>query len=274
MSTTWGVLSQFRQPEYTGENRCLPCTVVNAIIAVGLAAVVGAVGWTQVGAAVGGGTALAVLGVSAAAIYVRGYLVPGTPSLTKQYLPERVLGWFGKAPEPAPEPTQDDLNPEAILVGVGALEECADGEDLCVTDDFRTAWYDAIDGVEDDAASRERLLELLDLDDEGVEFEEFGDAFQAYVGEQPVGTWESEAAFRADLGAATVLADRSEGWDERPVHERGRLLTGLRLFIDRCPDCGAVPRFGTETVESCCSTHEVAAVECEECGARLLETRT
>jgi len=269
-----GVLSRVRRPEYTGENRCLPCTVVNAIISAFLALIAAVVAWEASTQQLGLAAGVVVLGVGAASIYLRGYLVPGTPTLTKRYFPERLLDWFGKAPETRPPDAESDLDPEAVLVSLGALEETADGTDLRVTDEFRTAWYDAIDDADGDDASRRRLLELMDVDVETVAFEEYGDAFQAYADDVPLGTWESEAAFRADLGAATVLSERWTDWDERPVHQRDQLLSGLRLFIDRCPDCGAVPRFGTETVESCCSTHEVAAVECEDCGARLFETRT
>lgn len=86
------VTATLRQPEYTGENRCPPCTVVNAVIAA-----VGSVTVGVVASPVAGAVALAV---GAAAIWLRGYLVPYTPQLTKRYLPERVLAWFGKAESP------------------------------------------------------------------------------------------------------------------------------------------------------------------------------
>lgn len=81
---------RFREPEYTGENRCMPCTVLNAALALAL---------TVAAAAFGPVTALVVFVGSFASIYFRGYLVPGTPELTKRYLPARVLALFGKAPE-------------------------------------------------------------------------------------------------------------------------------------------------------------------------------
>jgi hypothetical protein len=84
-----GVLDTLGQPEYTGENRCLPCTALNLAVAVGVAVVVG-----RRRRAVAG----AWLAVAVALIALRGYLVPGTPELTKRYLPDRVLAWFGKDP--------------------------------------------------------------------------------------------------------------------------------------------------------------------------------
>lgn len=84
------LLDAFREPEYTGENRCVPCTAINVALAVAL---------TAVSAALGPIVALAVFVGSMASIYFRGYLVPGTPELTKRYLPDQVLALFGKAPD-------------------------------------------------------------------------------------------------------------------------------------------------------------------------------
>lgn len=271
MTATGGQLDRLRQPEYTGENRCLPCTVVNAIIAVVLAGGIAAGGWTLVEPAIAVAVSTAVFAVSVAAIYFRGYLVPGTPALTKRYLPQRVLAWFGKAPEGATVDT--DLDPERALVSAGALEPCADQDDLCLADGFRKAWYGEIDRLESANAGRERLLDVLGLAEGSVDFEDYGDAFRARVDGNVVGRWESEAAFLADVAAAENLDERIANWGALSVRERSQLLSGLRIFIDSCPSCGGTPEFGTDTVESCCSTHEVAAVSCDGCGARLFESR-
>lgn len=264
-------LGRLRQSEYTGENRCLPCTVVNTGI--------GAVASAGVGAGVASAASptlgfLAGTGLFAAcllAIYLRGYLVPGTPELTKQYFPAWLLGLFGKEPVTA-ESTVTDIDPEEELVAAGALEECADSDDLCLTDEFRDSWVGAIERVKEEGSDRDRLLALLEVDKAAVDFQEYGSAFQARVEGTTVGKWESEAAFLADLGAASTLADRHEHWDRLSLKAQSQLLNGLRLFIDTCPECGGTPEFGTDTVESCCSTHEVAAVSCVECDARLFET--
>jgi hypothetical protein len=266
------VLDQFREPEYTGENRCLPCTVVNLLIAVavsaGVAVVAGSVSSPTAGLVGGGSVFLASL----LSIYLRGYLVPGTPELTKRYFPPWLLALFGKAP-PEPVSVDSDLDPEEALVTAGALEPCADRDDLCLTEGFRESWYAEIERIERDGSGRERLLELLGAEAGEVRFEEYGDAFRARVDDRVVGRWESEAAYLADLGAARALESRVGNWRELSVRARSQLLSGLRLFIDSCPSCGGTPDFGTETVESCCSTHDVAAVSCDDCGARLFETR-
>jgi hypothetical protein len=85
------LLETVRQPEYTGENRCPPCTVVNVLLAAALGSLVSRRS-KPAGAA--------VTAVSVGLIYLRGYLVPGTPELTKRYLPPSVLRWFGKEPDP------------------------------------------------------------------------------------------------------------------------------------------------------------------------------
>lgn len=279
-----GTLRRWQDPEYTGANRCLPCTIVNSVIAVALAGAVGGAGivWaTATVAAVGAGL---VLLVSAASIYFKGYLVPGTPTLTKRYFPPWLLDAFGKAPQAganasatergpgATEEPPEEIDLEEVLVGAGALEPCQGGADLCLSDSFREAWHDQMDAVEDSDVGRERLPAILDIDAADVTVEDHGEAFRARVDGQYVGTWESRAAFVADIGAADVLSEWLDDWDEMPVAHRGQLLNGLRLFLVTCPDCGGDLAFGTDTVESCCTTREVAAVSCEACETRLFES--
>lgn len=47
------VLSRVRNPEYTREDCCVPCTAVNVVIAVEVAVAVGYIGTTAVGSFVG-----------------------------------------------------------------------------------------------------------------------------------------------------------------------------------------------------------------------------
>ena len=282
-----GTLRRYQNPEYTGENRCLPCTIVNSVIAVLLAGGAGAAGvaWATTGVAVTG--AVAVLALSGVRIYFDGYLVPGTPELTKRYFPPWLLAAFGKESEAAdgvaaPATGQDpdgqvtapdeDLDLEEVLVNAGALEPCQGGADLCLADGFRREWDEQITQVRDADVGRERLPTLLDTAAKKVTVEDHGEAFRAQIDSQYVGTWESRAAFVADIAAAGVLADWLADWEDVPVVHRGQLLNGLRLFLTTCPSCGGDLAFGTDTVESCCTTHEVAAVSCEDCTTRLFES--
>ncbi|SFS69967.1 hypothetical protein [Halostagnicola kamekurae] len=126
-------IDRLRQPDYTGENRCTPCTLLNVAIAAVLVAAATTVALSRtdrVGAAVLG-TALAA--VSGAAIYLRGYLVPGTPRLTETVLPDRVH----RRLETRPSGVDDDASVDLALKGIGATRS-ADDERPPAEDDRRT----------------------------------------------------------------------------------------------------------------------------------------
>jgi hypothetical protein len=281
---TQGPLARLRRPEYTGENRCVPCTLANTAIALVLAAVVG-YGWLALvgGLAVAGSLGVAVLLVSALAIWLRGYLVPGTPELTKRYFPDWLLARFDKAPEPASglagadgaeadSPYDGPVDPETLLLDGGVVEPCADVDDLCLADGFREAWRDRMSALREGEAEREELAGQLDVDPESVTFEEHAEgAFTAFVDGAHVGQWESRAALLADLAAGRELPAWLPEWERLPTQVRSQLLGGLRIFLDTCPDCGGPVVAGQETVESCCRSYEVVAASCEACDSRLLE---
>jgi len=261
MTVAREVMDRVRQPAYTGANRCLPCTVTNLVIAAVLTA---ALAWLSVSLAV----AFAVLAV--ASIWLRGYLVPKTPELTKRYFPDWLLATFDKQPKPEPiEPGEFD--PETVLLDAGVVEPCADVDDLCLTDDFEADWLARIDRLADDATLRTELADQLDLDDADVTFERFGDAFIASEDGTQIGQWESRAALLADLAAAKELPDRVQRWERLDPQRRSQLLGGLRVFVQECPVCGGPVTADTEVVESCCRSTTVVGVACEDCGDRLLE---
>jgi hypothetical protein len=274
MSMTLGdALAALRRPEYTGTNRCTPCTLVNAAIAIVAAVVVAIVVPLDATASVAAGGA--VLVVAGAAIWLRGYLVPGTPWLTRTYLPDWVLRHFDHG-EPAPM-AESDVEPAAVLDAAGAVTECEDIDDLCLADVFRTAWYDRIEELRGTDATRTTLAAMLDLPPDDLDVEEHGGALVAMATDpnvgrrRRVGQWESSGAFLADMAGARVLEDRFPRWSDLPTADRGRVLSGLRVFLDACPSCGGPVEFGEETVESCCRSREVVAVTCAACGDRLLE---
>ena len=101
---------QLRRPEYTGRNRRPLCTVVNLALAAVLTGVV-----ALLSAPAGVVTAVIALTL----IYFRGYLVPGTPELTKRCHPGQILTAFGK--RTAKRLTTDDVDPGVVLVATGAL---------------------------------------------------------------------------------------------------------------------------------------------------------
>ncbi|NEU58309.1 hypothetical protein [Halorussus sp. MSC15.2] len=258
-----GFVERFRQPEYTGENRCTPCTIVNVVIAV-VASGVASYLLTPVGGAV-------VFALSLASIYLRGYLVPGTPTLTKRYFPDWVLARFDKLEDESVEISEDEREPEEVLADAGAVEPCEEMDDLCLSESFRQTWYDNMESIKSDGTEKSDLSHVLDVEEEKLTFDEHDEALVAQYDGGHLGQWESRAALVADLAAAKVLETRYPDWDALSVTNQSRVLSGLRIFLDACPDCGGDIAMEQETVESCCRTMDVVAVSCSECDSRILE---
>jgi len=306
------VVDTLRQPEYTGENRCEPCTVLNIAIAMILGSAIARK--SKLGGILG-------FGISVGLIYLRGYLVPGTPTLTERYLPAEVLRWFGKDPEPelatgfadiktgdetAPDnktdvesaggmkastevatddggtnghdtttdeqsSSEDDL--ELFFTAYGILEPCPDSDDLCLTDSFETAWLDEIESLNTREITAALITDTIDIETEDREFEltEQGEAKVLQTDNQPVSQWPSKAALLADIAACRVLQREIADWSEYQLEKKGQILNSLRMFIETCPTTGGDILMGEEVVESCCSSHKVVAVTCEESGERLFE---
>ncbi|MDS0477663.1 hypothetical protein [Natrinema sp. 1APR25-10V2] len=250
--------ARLEQPEYTGENRCYPCTAVNVALSLALAA--------GIGAAVSPPVGMLALGVSLALVRFRGYLVPGTPTLTRRYLPERVLERFGKLP--TSEPTVETVTPaglERVLTAAGIATDGTDG--LRLTPSFRTRWDDRLssDGTADPGASAVRSALGVD------EVDRLGDASFELEGRRRV-RWESTAALAADAAAAAELEGRIDGWDRLEADERRDILTGLRLLRDHCPACGGPVTATTERLGHCCRRPRIAVLAvCDECGGTLVD---
>ena len=267
------MLERLQQPAYTGENRCFPCTVINTLITLGFAGAGAAAGATVSLPATGvrGG---GVLAVSLGLIWLRGYLIPGTPTLTKRYLPPWVLAWFGKGPaagdstaEVTPSPGESE-DYEARLRATGVIGHCEDSDDICLTASARAAWRRQI-AREPAEPSPDRVGAVLGVDLSAGRFEQSGDACVLRDGDGTIAAWPSKTAVRSDLATAGVLRDRLD-WGSLTAEQRLTYLHTVRLFLEECPD-GSPARLESETVESCCSSHDVAVVVCEDTGARLFE---
>lgn len=132
------VIERLRRPEYTGRNRCTPCTVVNVVLTLGADGAL-----ALVSLPLGAVSLMAGLG----AVYLRGYLVPGTPTLTKRDLPERALRYFEHDTGPLADDDDapslvgegDEIDPEPVLRTIGAIEPYRNDTDPCLTDEFATA---------------------------------------------------------------------------------------------------------------------------------------
>ena len=255
---------RFRQPDYIGENRCTPCTVVNIAIAAGVSA------FTALASTVLG---VGVFTLSLGTIYLRGYLVPCTPTLTMRYFPERVLRWFDKD---AATPMTDEIigiDPSRVLFNIRAVEPCHEGTDLCLTSEFREAWREHIQTVRAHDPGEDLLADALGIpdSDDRITFDRQGEAFVAYTGEAVIGQWSSQAAVIADVAAATELDDRTADWADLTPAEVARVLMSLRIFIEQCPKCDGSVEVDQNVVESCCRSYDVVASTCQDCDGRLFE---
>jgi hypothetical protein len=285
------IIKIVRQSEYTGENRCGPCTILNVVIAVIIS-----IGASRKSKRIG----IVLFGVSTMLIYLRGYLIPGTPSLTKQYLPADVLRWFGKEPKPDfdtglgtsdtsevnsthtsvsnetnsdQEPDSEfELTAEQYLLRQNVVEPCEEVDDLCLTSTFETALLDEIDQIDFNAITAEDAASLFGIDtDDELEIVEFDDARVMNQGNTQVGKWPSHAALVADVTAAHVLNQQDSNWDRYSPEQKGQILTNIRLFLETCPTSGGSVSMSEETVESCCQSHDIFAVICDDTGERLFE---
>lgn len=253
---------RLRQPGYTGENRCLPGTVVNIVIAAVVSALAAIV--------------LPVLGIGLfvlllATIYVRGYLVPGTPTLTKRYFSERVLRWFDKS---ATAPMTDEIgeiDPEQVLLTATAVTPCRNSTDLCLAPGFRKAWYERRRALSAYDLGEDHLSDTLDIQSEDITFDEHDDEFVAPTVDAVIGQWSSQATVVADVAAATELTERFSGWTALAPLQIARVLMCLRIFVERCPECDGPVHVGQAAVESCCRSYDVVAAACQDCDTRLFE---
>lgn len=285
------LIDRIRQDEYTGENRCGPCTVLNVVIATILYFIISRK--SKLGGIVIGGLSILI-------VYFRGYLIPGTPSLTKKYLPENVLQWFGKESTPnlntglgagstpkvdsADDKTVENTNTEQetdselemtaeqYLLEQQIIEPCEDVDDLCLSTEFETAWLEKIDQIDVDNITADDAASLIgnNTDDE-LEVVEYGGARVININGAQVGKWPSDAAVIADVTAAHLLEERDQDWSQYKPEQKGELLMSVRLFLKKCPTSGGKISMNEEVVESCCQSHKIIAVTCDETGERLFE---
>ncbi|WP_435177679.1 hypothetical protein [Halorussus sp. AFM4] len=275
------LLDRLRNPDHTGERRCWPCTGVNAAILLAACAAVARRRSRSLAAALGVG--------GAAAIALRGYLVPGTPTFAPRLAARLPGDWFhgGPGARTSPVPARGDESAdrepgaapdapgslggarteadagEAVL---GALVEAGvvapDGETVYLDESFRTAW-------------REEMKRLRGMDDQRL-----AAALESAAPEG--GVVDVVAPSGTAVGAAStgtgdrwfVVSDGSddpaaEHWLTRPVAvaeaaavrtladrtdlsaaSRARAAGPLRTFLERCPVCDG-PVEETTLVECC-----------------------
>lgn len=251
------LVGALRDPEHTGENRCRPCTVVNLVIA---AVVAGGV--VPVSASLGAGVFVVSVGV----IYLRGYLVPGTPWLTQRFLPAPIRRLFGK---PSQGATADRARLD--LVDWPSFEETGVfGPDGTLTEEFRSAWRAGVQRLDAAANVTDELAAVLDVDPNTVTVTEYPDGVAVSVAGVGAARWPSRIAMLADLAAAKRLHADGPQLDG-DIRELNRAFGGLRALLDRCPVCDG----GLVTAElnavACCGSSTTNVLVCEACDARIFE---
>ena len=271
-------VNRLRQPEYVGANRCTPCTVLNlgiaAVIAGAIALLVPWVG-------------IVVFSIFIGVIYLRGYLVPGTPTLTKRYLPARVLRLFGKdlpvgrafdggtvsAESGVAENgntklggQDQDADSDERLALAGVINQTETG-DVTLTSGFRDVWREEIRTVRERTPGTDDVRRLFNAET----VSHVSDQSFVVDGNTSI-RWGSEAALVADVAAATVLKERVEAWSTFDRDRQRSVLLGLRLCLERCPSCDSTVDMSEDRVDPCCQKpHLVADSICQDCGAVLAD---
>lgn len=246
---------RFRAPQYTGPNRCWPCTALNVGIVL-----LGGVMLTAVG---GVALALPAVVVGLATVWFRGYLVPGTPSLGRQ-LPEPVRSRFGTHDPVTERPATGALVAADVLDDDLALDPEAD-----TTIQAQASAY-----VDDRDTLESAALAQFDATTVSVN-RQLGGGERWFVlddSEQTVRQWESRPVAALDVAGAAYLDQRLPDWDHRDGRERSAMLALLRYGASNCPDCGATFDESEGADVTCCGGRSlVGARRCAECGYALVD---
>jgi hypothetical protein len=239
-------LDRARRPEYTGDNRCWPCTVLN----VGLVSVA-----TLAIAVVSGPLALVVLTGGLTAVVLRGYVVPGTPRFGPRVAAVLPVS-FGHG-DPAPDGggrrqsdpltagTDEQVDGErvaAALVDAGVV--VPDEGAIRLSDAFATDWAAEMAALRelspDELAAAVGRTAPFDGDARALE--------DGLVLEGPGGSvYLSTVRAIADAGAVRALArDEYDVPDTMWVHA----TDPLRTLVPECPTTGGA--VVESTVGNCC----------------------
>ena len=245
------LLERLRRPEYTGENRCWPCAIVNGAL---LAVLVGGLAIRRRGLAAG---AVAVVGVAAVAL--RGYVVPYTPRFAPRVVaslpvdpfdhggPDASAGSLsdpGDAADAADSaaPTGEAVLTELLEAGAVAL----DGDDVVLEPEFRDEWRREMRSLRD-----EDLSALARVADRVTAPSITARANRSWAGSVLVLEAESGAPVTLRRGVAVAELAAARALESRVESDAIRRAAGrpLRALLEDCPLCD-----GPLTVSrsSCC----------------------
>lgn len=245
---------RFRNSQYTGENRCWPCTVVN----------LGLVGFISSCVAIIGSDLMAgsILLVGVASTGLRGYVIPGTPRLTR-YLPASVLSVFNKGPSGSLAVTADSDSQETDLVEVseGTIRLSSairnkyktQAQNLASDSDrLEAAIVDAFDRVDHITVNRS-----LGGNENWFAKDSDGDILLR---------WEARPVAAMDVAGEMLLSEYDPDWTTLDSSHREQQRAMLRRAAKTCPMCGLEFQSVSGSDVVCCGGQSLAgSLRCSEC---------
>ncbi|SDJ54763.1 hypothetical protein [Natronorubrum texcoconense] len=243
-------LEPIRRPEYTGENRCWPCTITNGVVLAVLVAVAALRGRRRLAGAV------AVVG--AAAIALRGYVLPYTPRFAPRLVAALPIDPFhrevsaddGSLSDAGGEPddaTRAQPSGEEIVAGLveaGVVE--FHGDEIALDPDFRDDWRREMRTLrETDLADLTSVADRqTDPSVDAQSRRSWGRSVIVLMPETGAPVTLSRGIAIAELAAARALESRVESDAIRRAAGRP-----LRTVLERCPLCDEAV---TISRSSCC----------------------
>ncbi|MFB6221088.1 MAG: hypothetical protein ABEH90_06580 [Halolamina sp.] len=208
--------------------------------------------------------AVAAAGAGFAIVWSRGYLVPGTPRLTRR-LPASAHDRIGKGDVAVSSPA-DALIHAGVLTDDLALSESAATEITAQAREFH-----------DDADGLKRAVGTMFADVTEISVRRGLDGsenwFALDADETTVHQWDARPVVALDAAGASYLADTLPGWEAGSVSQRRDLLALVRYGAPSCPACDEPFVTPDGPSVACCGGRSlVGERRCESCGYSLVDS--
>lgn len=256
------MLDGYRNEEYTGANRCYPCTVANLSVLFGICTIVALRSWLL---------AIPVCTIGVAAISLRGYLIPYTPRLVP-HLKQTVVSVMTQSDSPPPEPTSlsdDDVPGERIVDEFlrADILTAANGDDLELSPTFEETWQAVLADIPTHSVTEfERWatenIDKYEIADIDVINQRWGDPYVVVLFES-----DDEITLPYPIAIAELTALKALTTTDTSETLRLHGVGPLRAFLEHCPKCNSPLEISTYT--GCCGNpnadEEAPGLVCPEC---------